>query len=255
MKQAERINQMMQILQEKHNASTKYLCKVLDVSESTARRDIEFLASLNKDVRKVHGGVVLDGAAKGLEYMFELKLSVNVELKRRVARAVVSLLEDNDSVILDSGTTCLYTATELHRRKDLRIATVDLQVASELAKHEHIESLIVGGLIRPGYYTVGDTLATEMLEHFSIDKAVVSADAVDIETGVTNFSIFEVGVKRKILETAGKCILATDYTKFGTRTFYKVAEISRFATIVTNSELDERYADAIRELGIELVLA
>ncbi len=255
MKQSERMNTMMRILSEKHNASTQYLSKVLDVSESTVRRDIEFLSSLKKDVHKVHGGVILKSNDKEHEYMFELKLNVNVELKRRVARAVVALLGNNDSVVLDSGTTCLLTATELHRRQDLRIATVDLQVAMELAKHDHIESIIIGGLIRPGYYSVGDALAMEMLDRFSIDKAVIGADAVDLEAGVTNYSIFEVGVKQKLLETASHCILAADYTKFGTRTFYKIAALSRFATIVTNTELDEGIAEAIREMGIELVLA
>lgn len=255
MKQSERMNTMMRILAEKHNASTQYLSKVLDVSESTVRRDIEFLASLQKDVHKVHGGVILKSADKEHEYMFELKLNVNVEFKRRVARAVVARLGDNDSVVLDSGTTCLLTATELHRRQDLRIATVDLQVAMELAKHDHIESLIIGGLIRPGYYSVGDALAMEMLDRFSIDKAVIGADAVDLEAGVTNYSIFEVGVKQKLIETASHCILAADYTKFGTRTFYKIAALTRFETVVTNTELDENIAEAIREMGIELVLA
>ena len=255
MKQSERMNTMMRILSEKHNASTQYLSKVLDVSESTVRRDIEFLSSLKKDVHKVHGGVILKSNDKEHEYMFELKLNVNVELKRRVARAVVALLGNNDSVVLDSGTTCLLTATELHRRQDLRIATVDLQVAMELAKHDHIESIIIGGLIRPGYYSVGDALAMEMLDRFSIDKAVIGADAVDLEAGVTNYSIFEVGVKQKLLETAQHCILAADYTKFGTRTFYKIAALSRFSTIITNTELDPDIAEAIREMGIELVLA
>lgn len=255
MKQSERLSQLMHILSERHNASTKYLAKALDVSESTVRRDIEFLASMKEEVRKVHGGVVLDGAKSGLEYMFELKLGLNVELKRRIARAAVGLLEDNDSVLLDSGTTCLYTAMELHGRKDLRMATADLQVAIELAKHDNIESLIIGGLIRPGYYTIGDTHATEMLEKFSIDKAIMGADAVDLGDGITNFSIFEVGVKRKILETARTRILVADYTKFGNSTFYKVGGISRFTTIITNQELHSRCQEAIREAGVNLVLA
>lgn len=246
----------MDILTTKDNASTTYLCKVLNVSESTVRRDIEFLASLRKEVRKVHGGVVLEGANQhDHEYMFELKQNVNVVEKRRIARAAVDLLEDGDNVLLDSGTTCLQIASELHARKHLRIATVDLQIATELARHDHIESLIVGGLIRPGYYTIGESLALDMLEHFSINKAIVAADAVDMNVGVTNFSMFEVGVKRKILQLAEVRILVADHTKFGAKTFYKVASLDRFSTIVTNKELEQSYADHIRELGINLILA
>lgn len=208
MKQPERMNAIMHNLSENHNASTHYLRNWLGVSQATVRRDIDVLASLKKDVRKVHGGVVLDSPSNPLEHMFEFKLNVNVELKRRVARAAVSRLEDNDSVIIESGRSRLHTATELHRRKDLRVATVDLQVAIELAKHDHTEALIVGGLIRPGYCSVGDTPAIETLDRFSADRAAMSVDAIDLEPGVTNFSIFQVRVKRKLLEIAGECILA-----------------------------------------------
>jgi DeoR/GlpR family transcriptional regulator of sugar metabolism len=258
MKQRERLNLIMQILDEKQNASTKYLCKALGISESTVRRDIEFLASIREEVEKVHGGVVLSGAGNGAarnpEYMFDLKLNLNNELKKRIAKAVVGLLEDNDSILLDSGTTCLQIATELHRKRKLRIACVDLPIAMELAKHDHIESIIIGGLIRPGYYTIGDSLAIEMLQHFSIEKLVMSADAIDFQIGITNFSVFEVGVKRQILKSTRTAILAADYTKFGTSAFHKVANLAQFSTIVTNTELEQRYVDQIREAGIELLL-
>ena len=254
MKQGERIGQILRILSEKHNASTKYLSTVLDASESTVRRDIEFLTSVRDEVRKVHGGVVMEGDRGDSEYMFELKANVNVELKKRIARKVVDMLDDNDSVLLDSGTTCLQIASHIHQKQTLRIATTDLQVAAELAKHEHIESIVIGGHIRPGYYTIGDAFAVEMLDHFSIDKAVVGADAVTIDSGVTNLAMFEVGVKRKILEIAKSKILVVDYTKFGTSTFYKVAPLSRFSTVVTNRELDESYISAMRDMGIEVIL-
>ncbi len=256
MKQAQRLTRIMEILSAKDNASTKYLCKILGASESTIRRDIEFLASLRKEVRKVHGGVVLEGERQHEhEYMFELKQNVNVEQKRRIAEVAAGLIDDGDSIVLDSGTTCLQIAVALQPKKHLRIATVDLQIALELARHEHAESLMVGGLIRPGFYSIGESMAVQMLDNFVIDKAIMAADAIDIDAGVTNFSIFEVSVKRKMLEIAEERILVADHTKFGTSTFYRVAAISRFTKIITSSELDPKKADQIREKGTELILA
>jgi DeoR/GlpR family transcriptional regulator of sugar metabolism len=254
-KKVERLNRIVKILDAEQSASTAYLCKVLDVSASTVRRDIDFLASLKKNVQKIHGGIAAENDGFDHEYMFELKLNRNAGLKQRIAHAALALLEDNDSIVLDSGTTCLQIASGLHGRKHLRIATVDLQIATELARHENIEALLIGGLIRPGYYTVGEAPALEMLSKFCINKAFVSADAVNAEHGVTNFSMFEVGVKRAIIENSRTSILVADHTKFGNSSFYKVASLDQFSCIITTSELAGRYVDEINQLGIKLILA
>jgi len=252
---AKRINRIFEILKDKGNASTKFLSKLLDVSESTIRRDIEFLGSMNKKVQRVHGGVVLNSSKHDLEYMFELKLNLNLELKRRIARKLLDYVDDSDSLIVDSGTTCLYASMELHHKEHLRVMTLDVKIAEELAKYENIESIVVGGLIRPGYYTIGESLALEMLDHFRVDKTILSADAIDLENGVTNFSIFEVGVKKKIIEMAKTVILLADHTKFGNTYFYKVANLSKFSTIISTNELEKKFIDGIQEMGVHLVLA
>ncbi len=254
MSQLARINEIYDILRSKHNASTKYLCSALGASESTVRRALDFLASTDDRIRRVRGGVVLQNTRDDFEYMFELKASFNVELKRRIAQAVVDHVSDGESLVLDSGTTCLQTAMQLHRRERLRIITTDVKVAEELAKYETIESIVVGGVIRPGFYSIGESPALEMLDHFTVDKVIMSADAVDVVRGVTNLATFEVGVKKKIIDIARIAILIADHTKFGKVSLYRVADLSRFATIITTKELDARIAEEIRDLGIPLVL-
>ena len=256
-KQAERIHTIHAILKEKGNASNKFLCSVFDVSESTVRRDIDLLASMHADVQRLHGGVVLEGSNGNLEYMFEVKLNLNREEKRRIARAAVEFVENGDRLVVDSGTTCLFAAMELHHRKDLRVITLDTKIACELAKHESIEATIVGGIVRPGFYTVGESMAIEMLDHFSVDTTIMSADAIDVAKGVTNFSIFEVGVKKKIIEMAKTVILIADHTKFGGSFFYKVTDLVQVDTIITAKELersDPGLVHTIRDLGVTLVL-
>lgn len=254
-KHSERINHIYAILKQKGNASTSFLSKTFDVSESTIRRDVDFLASMRDEVERVHGGAVLRNARKDSEFMFELKQDLQTDLKQRIASALLEEIDDGDRLLLDSGTTCLYAAMQLHHHQDLRVVTTDLKVADELAKHENIESVIIGGLIRPGYYTIGEALALEMLDHFSIEKTIMSADAIDIERGVSNFSTFEVAIKKKIIDMADQSILIADHTKFGKTSFYKVAELNRFACIITTRELDPTIAEALTALGIRLRLA
>ncbi len=253
MRRSQRIKQLHEILLEKRNASTQYLCTVLDCSESSVRRDIKYLASTNPSVRRVHGGALIVDSRDELEYMFELKLKQNLSFKRRIASATIELVEDGDSVIIDSGTTCLYAGMELHKKRHLRVVALDVRIAQELAKSESIDTIVVGGLIRPGYYAIGGTLAEEMINSFKADKIIMSADAIDLESGITNYSLFEVGVKKRIIGRGGEVIVIADHTKFGKTSFYKVADLREISTIVTNHELDPVYSEQIKELGIRVI--
>lgn len=255
MKHFERIREITRIVESEGNASTTFLAKTLDVSEASIRRDINYLCSEKHiNIKRVHGGVVLqDRKVEGLEYMFEVKLALNRNLKIRIAREASKYIENGDHIIIDSGTTCYYLAQRLHDKKGLCVMTLDIQVAQELGKYGNIESNIIGGLIRPGYYTVGGIRALENLDQFSASKVFISLDAIDVEHGITNASEFEVGVKQKLIKMGKQIFFMADYTKFNTHTLYRIADISAVGTIITNNELDEQYADLIRSKGVKVV--
>lgn len=255
MNQVERIKQMQLFIKERGRASIKEICEYLNISEATARRDIISLAESDSFIKRIHGGVVWENTTGNLEYKFELKLHVNQMLKKRIANVVLDIIQDDESILLDSGTTCLYIAKQLHRKKSLRVVCLDIKIAEELAKYEKIESMVIGGIVRPGFYTIGESFAEEMLGQIHVDKAIMSADAIDVEKGVMNYSIFEVGVKHRILETSKNLILAADHTKFGNVSLYKIADLQKYSLIISTKELDSQYIEAMKKLGIPILLA
>jgi DeoR/GlpR family transcriptional regulator of sugar metabolism len=256
MKHFERIQEITRILETEGNASTVFLAKTFNVSESSIRRDINDILSSNNRIqlKRIHGGVILqDRKLEGIEYMFELKLALNSNLKTALAREAVRHIENGDHIILDSGSTCYYLAQHLHQKKGLCVMTLDVKIAEELGKYRDIESSIIGGLIRPGYYTVGGIRALENLDQFTANKVFMSLDAIDVEHGITNASEFEVGVKQKLIRMGKNVYVLADHTKFNSHTLYKVADISVINTIITNKELDEHYADLVRSKGVNLI--
>lgn len=256
MKRLERIRKITKLLEKEGNASTVFLAQSLNVSESSIRRDINQMtsSSQNPRMKRIHGGIVLDHNFEGLEYMFELKLEVNCDLKKKIAIEASKHICDGDHIIIDSGTTCYYLAQQLFERKRLCVMTLDVKISEVLGKYADIESNIIGGLIRPGYYTIGGSRALENLDRFSASKVFMSVDAVDIDHGVTNASEFEVGVKEKLLKMGKKIYVMADYKKINTHTLYKVADITMIDTIITNKELDEQCAELIRGKGLELIM-
>jgi DeoR/GlpR family transcriptional regulator of sugar metabolism len=256
-KRSARVERIVAILRDQGNASFEYLASVLETSQITIRRDIASLGQIPeyRFIQRVPGGVIHLGHKLDLEYMFDLKLSINKDVKDALAHKAMELIDDGDGLVLDSGTTCLAIARQLHHRNGLRVLATDVKVAEELAHHGNIAATIVCGEVRPGYYTIGGDLAIETLGKLHFEKAFLSADAVDVEHGVTNTSMFEVGVKRRLAERSGKVILVADSSKFGKLSMFPVIDLSQVHIIITDQDLDPAYAERIRARGIELVFA
>jgi len=254
MKRLDRINRIMELLRERGNATTEFLAVSLGISESSVRRDIAYLARIPQyeGVRRVHGGLVY--GKKPVEYMFELKMSVNRGLKLDLARKAAEYISDGDSITIDSGTTCYLLAQCLHERRGLRVVATDLKVAEALGLNNAIETNIISGVVRPGYYTVGGASAVEAVDRFCTEKVFMSVDSISVRQGITNASEFEVGVKRRLLQRGGRVYLLVDATKFGQNSFHRVADLAQHMVVITNRSLESAIAEDIREAGIELIL-
>ncbi len=256
-KKTSRTDKIISILRDQGNASFEYLASVLGTSQITIRRDIAYLIQSGeyRFIQRVPRGVIHLGHKADLEYMFDLKLSINKEMKEPIANRALDFVDDGDGIILDSGTTCLFVARLLYHRNSLRVLTTDVKIAEELGHHGNITTTIICGEVRPGYYTIGGDLAVETLGRLHFDKAILSADAIDVEHGVTNTSMFEVGIKRKIADQSKRVILLADSSKFGKEAMFPVFDLSLIHVIITDKNLDSSFAKQILAKGIELVYA
>ena len=163
------------------------------------------------------------------------------------------MIKDGDCFFLDSGSTCLELAKCL---ADARVKVIcnDIKIANELGCFPHVESYIIGGLIRPGYFSVGESLALEMINAFSVERAFISCDALSLETGITNATMFEVGVKTRIIQRSREVILMADHSKFDAVEPHAVATLSCIKTIISDSGLPETIAQRYQRAGCQLFL-
>lgn len=254
MRKVERLAYISDILRREGSVSVKFLSETLGVSESTVRRDIQtFLRMTKLPVKRLHGGLILDVDKGSIEPMYEAKLSLMAKEKARIAAKALEYIEDGDSIILDSGTTTLYLARLLYRKKGLKVIVTDVKLAEELASFPEIETHIIAGHVRPGYYTIGGTMAEQCLAQFRVEKAFLSADAVDPEAGVTNSSMFEVGVKRALLQVGKKVILLADHSKLGKKALIKVCDLSAVDVFITSSGGNPEILKAVAQKVPELV--
>jgi len=148
MNKNKRFSKISEILKTEGNASTKYLAAILQVSEATIRRDLTGLEGSDQfPVKRVHGGAIYSLEKSGLEPMFNIKLSQLMEEKKKVAKLTANLVEDGDTIILDSGTTAYYLASELVKKKGLKIVTTDIKIAEKLGRYPNVQTIIIGVLL------------------------------------------------------------------------------------------------------------
>ena len=103
MRRFERGETILELLKEKGNASISYLAKTLNISESSVRRDIDYMTILPqyRNVHRVCGGIYIDAKKAEFEYIFELKVNLERALKEAIARKAVEYVEDGDTIFID----------------------------------------------------------------------------------------------------------------------------------------------------------
>ena len=184
--------------------------------------------------------------------MFNIKLSRLMEEKKKIAKLAATLVEDGDTVILDSGTTAYYLASELVKKKGLKIITTDIKIAEKLGRYPTVQTIIIGGEVRAGYFSIGGEMANRYLSEFRADKGFLATDGWDLN-GTYNSSMFEVGIKRSIIESSKKTYLITDYTKYGKVALIKVVDIEKFGAIILDEPLSEDILKSLEEKKIKII--
>ena len=227
-------------LQRQGYVSVKQLAEDHRVDASTIRRDLDRMAALGQ-VTRSHGGATLPGEPD--ETPYAIKVGENVAQKRAIARAVAELVPDGSSLLMDSGSTTLEVAQALRTHRDMTVITNDLRVAAEIANQGDVRLIVPGGEALPAVYTLASQRAVDLIQEFTVDYAVLGADAVDAQ-GITNANSNEVAMKRAMLSAARQVVVVADSSKFGRSALVRVTDLAGIDLIVTDDGLDADVATA-----------
>lgn len=249
---AERLNYLMRVLHDKGYASVSALSGDLGVSEVTIRKDIRFLEQ-RKLVARTHGGaVLLDHYVYDLP--FEEKATRHGEQKKKIGEAAAELVEDGDTLILDSGSTTLQIARNLRNKKGLTAATASIHVALELLRITGIDVLMLGGLIRPMSAAVVGSYAEQMLRDHTFRKLFLAGDGFDVDYGLTTTNTMEAALNRVMIESAQQTIAVIDSSKIGRRGLSRICGGEEIDTLIIDSGVSEETVKRIQDLDIQVIV-
>ena len=234
----DRLREFEEYMQEKRSATIPELCAHFNVSLNTIRRDIKELVK-NGSVTKVYGGIVWNQEDNIVP--FTARSSVALEEKRHIGSLAASLIEDGETIYIDSGTTAVYILPFIANRKNVTVVSNSLIVFNEIQKYPELNLLTAGGIYNQKTKSFVGLTAVNGLNDIRIRKAFMSATGVSIEAGATNNSLHEAEIKRAVISHAQKVVLMVDHSKLDRSAAICFCDIDQLACFVTDRRPPDKY--------------
>lgn len=247
----ERRNQLLEMVRSRGFASLPELADELKVSESTIRRDLDFLEDVGS-AKRTHGGVFYTGPSPKLPH-FDERQPAQWDKKRAIAEEAVKLVEDGDAVLLDGGSTTYEVARLLVGRR-LQIVTNSLPVANLFASNANNDLVIVGGYVYPRTGVALGPYANQMLERLNVRRTILSVSGIN-ERGFFNNNLLLVETEQAMMRAADEVIVVADSTKFGRQSLAHLCALGDIQHLVVDDEIPPAWRDRAAEAGVQLHVA
>ena len=245
--QVERREQIMERVLRDGRVDVADLAEAFDVTSETIRRDLTDLQD-DRLVRRVHGGAV-PWRSWIFEPQLQIRESMNVAEKRRIARAALGEIPERGSVLIDSGSTAAHLADALDRERDLTVITNSIPIVQSLATTENPNVVLIGGTLRRNTMAFVDETGVDMLRDITVDVLFIGCDGVSPEKGFTTPYRSEVALKRSMMASARRTVMMFDHSKVGNDQLLRFAPVGDVDAIYTDVGVDDVTASLLEEQG------
>ena len=256
-KKLARINKIVDLLKENHTSSTKELAAYFNVSEMTIRRDLEVL-SANNIIDMSYGAIYYneETPTKTSEQNYEVTNEtgrLNDE-KNRIGQFAASLIEPNDIIIIDTGSTTDQLARHIPDNVPMTVLCYNLNILSYIQKSSNIQLIFAGGYYHSNTQMFESVEGVQLIRRTRANKVFVSAAGIHERLGITCVHHYEVATKNAIIDSSVTKILLADSSKFGIIRPAYFSQLNDFDIIITDNQLSKVWVDYIHNLGIQLYL-
>ena len=227
----------------------------LGVTKVTIRKDVKILEAKGL-LYKVHGSA-RPANPHVADLDVHVKDNINRDAKRLIAQRAVELLDDNDSIIIASGSTIYSFAEEIKMRQwhHLNIVTPFLRLGVLLNESENVNVVQLGGSVHKKSLSVRGEYAAQGFENVICSKLFFGVDGIDLEHGITTSTLDEAKLTRKMMKASSQNIVLADSSKFGQRGFGRICALEDIDVIVTDERIPEQMISIIEEAGVDLGIA
>ncbi len=249
----ERRRAIVDMVEKDGRATVEELARHFDISAVTIRGDLETLARAGA-VTRSHGGALPASVAR-VDTPLPVKETRRLAEKRRIGAAAAKLINDGETVILDSGSTTVEIARCLRQRqwKSLTVITNALNIALELNGLSGVRVMMLGGMLRPTSYSLAGPDAEQALSKLSADRLFLGVDGLDPQVGVTTPDPQEAELNARMVHAARETVAVLDASKLGQRCLSVIVPVEELNIVITDTSAPRNAIDALRDRGVQVM--
>lgn len=250
----QRIEEIKNYIYENKTVTLNEICKSFHISKSTLRRDLNMILQPgDRNIIKIYGGVT---ALSRKELMsFDERNSCNLHAKRRIAEAAAALVQDNDTIFIDSGTTTLPIPDYIKGKENVTILTNSVEIVLHAIPYETMEVISLSGVLNRRTLSFIGTNVLQTLQNYNISKAFMAATGFSIASGLTDPSLPEAQIKRLAVQHSRQIYLLADSSKCGKVSLVTYCDMNQIDMLITEAELPREYTDYFEKSGKKILIA
>lgn len=251
----ERRRLIVEYVEKQGRATVEELAKRFSTSAVTIRNDLEALAR-SSAIARSHGGALPATAPNAHDTPLNIKETRHHAQKLRIGQAAARLIQDGETVILDSGSTTVEIARQIRQMKfeSLTVITNALNIALELSGLSHIRVMMLGGLLRDTSYSLVGPDAEQALSKLSADKLFLGVDGLDPVVGVTTPDPLEASLNALMIRVSRETIAVFDASKLGQRSLSVITPVQQLHRVITDNSAEPKMVEALRAAGVDVML-
>lgn len=247
----ERRNVIMDILHEKKRVTVKELSSHVGVSEATLRADLNKMEFDGLLVR-THGGAMVKDEIS--DTSFSTRAKKNIYEKSEIAKLAFEQIHEKQCILLDASSTALELARILNEHPiRLTVVTTGVLTALELKDNPNITVILIGGVLTNRSTSIEGMLGIDILDNVNIDIMFTSGNGFSVESGLTDFNLYEVELKKYIVQRAKKIISIVDSSKIGVNSSAAFATLEEIDMIITDKLINENVIDTLNKYKIDVL--
>lgn len=242
-----RLEKIIQLVSDHNRIDVNSLSELLGVSKVTVRKDLDKLESKGL-LRREHGYAVLNSGDD-----LNVRLSYNYNVKRKIAEKAAELVQDNDTIMIESGSTCALLAEVLcQTKRNIKIITNSCFIANFLRQYDSCQIILLGGNYQPNSEVTVGPLLKQMVDLFHVDRVFAGTDGFSPEVGFMCKDMMRCEGVQYMADAAEETIILTDSSKFSKPSLVHQLSLDRVSRVITDKELDEENRNLLGSFGIAL---
>ncbi|MCJ7467284.1 MAG: transcriptional repressor AgaR [Maribacter sp.] len=246
-----RRSKILQILDDLGQVNVNDLSKEMEVSEVTIRNDLDKLEK-SKLLVRAHGGAF---KTSNIALAVSEKKNINYELKRLIGKKAITLIEDNDSIILDSGTTTFEISNNLQGFEKLTVISNALDIVNNLSKYKNLQVYMPGGFLREFSMSLVGPMAERNLKQLYCKKVFLGIDGIKPDVGVFTHHMEEAYLNQIMIDIAEEVIVVADSSKFKKSGLAFIADFHKIDKIVTDANIEEESIAMLERNHVKVIIA